>query len=184
MIRTISLALFLCVTLPSSSWATTGYEGFHIITSFNVNASKQNNNDTGIHTEETVKIMSTRIGYTLKGGFYLGVIDEAQDTNNGSDTLKTTHKGGSVGISQDGSYIIYHSLTESKTDIDALTSYSGKGSGMDFGHHFQVGDTLSIGAQLSFRTLEFDRAETDGITSKIDVTTHWMRPMITFGLTF
>ncbi|MDX2471194.1 MAG: hypothetical protein QNL04_11540 [SAR324 cluster bacterium] len=184
MFRILTLAIFISFLLPSTIWATTGFEGLNLVAAFNVNSNRQSNSETAEKVEETNKIMSTRLGYTMEGGFYLGVIDETQNTNNGILDLKTNNKGGTIGITDKGCYIAYHFLNGSTKELSKTTTLKGKGSGVDFGRQFDLGGALSFGAQLSFRSIVYDISETEGVASAIKFESHSMKPMLTFGLTF
>ncbi len=61
--------------------------------------------------------------------------------------------------------------------------HQGTGSGIDFGHHFQLNDYLSIGVQLSFREMKFDTQISQGSSMDSSLESSKMFPVISFGLT-
>jgi hypothetical protein len=157
--RLNQLILFTCLLTSLSSSATTGYEGVNLTLSFFLGGEEETNNKTGEKAEENTLILSSRLGTTMEGGFYLGLLYESERIDNGSYELAAINKGATIGITHKGSYILYHFILDASQDIDAATTHSGKGSGMDFGYHFEMGAGFSAGAQLSFRSLEFDTSK-------------------------
>jgi len=160
------------------------YEGFNLVPSLFYSNSESKNNDTGDKTQETNLFISTRLGVTLKGGLYIGAIYDLETTDDGTDKLETSNMSLSLGFTENGSYIVLHYFMDTSREISSTTTYTGKGKGVDFGHHFKIGNTFSLGAQISFRTIQFDTSDVSGAESNIDIETERAIPMLTFGFTF
>lgn len=174
----------ICLVLPINGFATTGWEGFSIAPSFYFSSVKTTDNDMNTKVEQTNMIMSTRVGWTMNGGFYVGGIYESKILDDGSDEFKSKNIGASIGFTESGSFIVYHHLFNVSSEVSSNTEYTGKGSGFDFGHHFQLNEMFSLGAQLSIRSYDFDESDVSGTNSKINIEKSTTIPMLSLGITF
>ena len=180
--RVSKILAALCFALPATGWSATGYEGFNIAPSFFYKTQKNKSNDSVV-SEETIKTFSLRIGPTLAGGFYLGGIYEHQVTDQGSSELKDTNLGASVGFTHKGSYIVLHYFPKSTKDLNRATELRGKGFGLDMGYQFSMTSVFSLGAQLAYRSLEFDESHTSNGSTDTDFKYTQLVPMISLGFT-
>ena len=185
MFRILLLTLFIWVATPATSWATTAFEGINLSSSNFVTSSQQDNGETGESTKITDAYISTRIGYTLEGGFYLGWVDESQVTGDGTADLESTNKGITVGFTDLGCYSAFHYFTESTKELASNTLLTGKGGwGLDIGRQFELGSVLSFGAQISYRSITYKEKTLEGLVSSTNFQSKTWQPMVTFGLTF
>lgn len=179
------IVIILNLFFVSQLRASTGYEGFNLAPSFFFTSKSVDADGEGSkEIEETTSINSTRIGVTLKGGFYFGLLYESIKIDDGSDVFASKNYGTSIGITHNGSYMVFHFIHKANREQDIETEYRGAGSGFDFGHQFQLNSYLSIGIQLSHRAYKFDEGKIKNKDVDIDVESYATVPMVSLGLTF
>lgn len=177
----LRILLLLSVLVPVQGWAITGYEGINF--ALPVFYWSKDVKDGGSNSTSTESIYSARLGKTMAGGLYFGGIYEVQtEESSGSETI-TTNIGASLGYARTGGYIVGHYFFMA-TQESAASEYEGDGFGFDLGYQFQVTGGFSLGPQLSYRTLKYDKRTVSGTTTSVDREVTTLLPMVALGLTF
>ncbi|MCP4296729.1 MAG: hypothetical protein GY786_14095 [Proteobacteria bacterium] len=176
----VTLIILISTGLASAS---TGYEGFSFVGGASESSSSFRDKDSNTDDQIKNSVRTYRIGWTLTGGLYLGAVQETDSREENNQGTSSQKNGLSLGISDSGSFILYHWITEASMKLKNGSEYEGTGSGMDFGHHFQLNDYLSIGIQLSFREMKFNTQISQGSNIDSDLESSRMFPVISFGLT-
>lgn len=154
--------------------------------SFSIFHGSTNTNDKETNTSTTNKnsTMTFGLGTTHSEGMYLGSIYDLTVKNDGDGNLQDANLGLSVGFVDRGSYIIYNYFFNSSYELDSITKYKGTGMGVDIGYQTKLGAGFSIGAQFSYKKLNFKKKILNGEETDLDYSRETILPSMILGFSF
>jgi len=161
--------LYYCLP-PITSFAATGFSGTNIASSSYYSSDR--------------KTLSARLGSTHSEGMYLGWLYESSLDDRNNQQLKHKSFAGSIGLTSEGCYILYHYIFKTRKDENQSMQYRGKGYAFDFGWHFKVTKYISIGPQLSYRKFKYTESVAQGLKQGIGTEESYTIPMLSFGASF
>lgn len=180
-ITVVFLVAFLNFAGPAK--AASGYEGLSLMTPFFMQTRSIDNG--GIKTDSTQNLNSYRIGYTFPQGLYFGGVYDLNKETQSSSTLTESRLGLSAGYAMKGWFFVGHYFFDLKKELSSTQELQkGSGIGMDVGYTVPLGSNINLGAQLSFRALEYQEISSGGSTQSADYKESQLYPLIVLGTTF
>jgi len=150
-----------------------------------------NDTDTGSGTSSGSELLlDVKLGYIFPMGFYVGGIYHNASNSAGSavNDEKATAFGPSVGyFSPMGFYVTGHYfLVAERNDYGVAGGDASEGTGpqVDLGWVFPLTSVFSMGPQLTYRSLNYSKADVGGVATDIDVTRTEIRPYISLFFMF
>ncbi len=139
-------------------------------------------------TESSSMVLDMKLGYVLPMGLYLGGMYSHISSESCSGNICSDSSGFLMGpslgyFSMTGFYTLltYHIMGESG---DTTKFTGGKGPQVDFGWVFPISSYVSIGPQLTWRSVEFDKIENAGLTQTTDIKQTDINPYISLWFMF
>lgn len=140
---------------------------------------------SGTKDEITETYYDVRLGYVLPSGLYFGGIYSGMTRDRSNNEYKRSSYGGSLGYYQAGWFLMLHYFITSEYEIAADTKYiEGSGFQGDVGYWFNMASQFYIGPQLSYRTLSYDKIESNGVEASSDLKSTDLLPFISLALIF
>lgn len=124
-------------------------------------------------------IYDIKLGYLTGTGLYLGGIYTLRNSEVNSTTFDGNAAGASLGyMGTNGFYLMGHYL------LTATDGYLKEGSGIqaDFGYMTEVSSSFMVGVELTYRSLDYKKDDTNSAITKVNRTE--LMPMLTLGLVF
>lgn len=140
---------------------------------------------SAINSEGSETIIDVKLGYVLPMGLYLGGMYSAISGKTAVDNDKGKLIGPSIGYySPMGFYtfLTYHIIGDLDRGGDTLTG--GKGPQLDLGWVFPLSANFAIGPQMTWRSTEFDKRETAGVSVDTDYKTSSLSPYVSLWFMF
>ncbi len=138
------------------------------------------------NSESTETLLDLRLGYVLPTGLYLGGMYAHSSTNDGTNSLSGFLAGPTIGYySMTGFYAMlsYHILGE--REINSTQKFTGgKGPQIDVGWTFPLTAYFSLGPQITWRSVEFDKLEGNAASVDADPKVDTIRPYLSLWFMF
>ncbi len=177
-----ALALFVAVSALLFA-PVTAQAGFVLGPSLLYNETKVENGGTTGKT--TVTAIDVRAGYLFPQGLFLGGIYNNETVKSGGFEQKGVHYGPSVGyVAKSFNFIASYLMAGELSYSGGSKRIEPTGPQLDVGYVFDVGSNLSVGPQITWRSLEYAKAEAGGVkvADKYKVTE--IRPMVALLFVF
>lgn len=154
--------------------------------SFSFFHGSTNTNDAETNTATAVKSTNMTFGLAIshEEGMYLGSIYDVYLKNEGNGNLQDSNLGLSIGFTDRGSYIIYHHFFTSNYELNSTTKYKGIGMGVDVGYQAKLAYGFSIGAQFSYKKINFKEKTVAAEATSTDFSRETVLPSIILGFSF
>lgn len=177
----------LLSVLVSLLIGSSAYAQFVIAPGLNYSTSSVEQN--GGESESNSTTIDLKVGYILPMGLYVGgmySLIDSESCNGGCTDTGGNLVGPSVGyFSMMGFYTLltYHIMGE--RNQGASSKYTGaQGPQVDLGWVFPLSSYFSIGPQISWRSIEFDKFESNGTSTDTDLKATTIEPYISLWFMF
>jgi hypothetical protein len=152
-----------------------------IVFSPSVSYLSQKDENSGTVSEEKIGTYDFKLGYLHQSGLYLGGMYSMMKVNDDSGsslaaTVGYHHFSGFFAL------FSYHLMAE--MDAGANKIKNGVGPQIDLGWVFPLTSMFSVGPQITYRSINYKKADTGGVTSDIDFTRSNLMPYITLWFRF
>lgn len=153
-----------------------------------VSDKQKSTTPSSFDTEQTATNIDIKAGYILPMGLYLGAMYSSLSYKTCSGSTCSTSPGYNIGptvgyFSNTGFYALltYYIMGE----VGDTTKYTGaKGPQVDLGWIFPLSAYFSIGPQLSYKTVSYDKIENSGTSIDTDYTHSYIAPYLTLWFMF
>lgn len=148
-------------------------------------------NNEGTETEQTRMDYDIKLGALLSSSIYVGGIYaqsnfESQTGSSVTEQTRTSY-GASVGYMQPaGWFVIGHYFITSEFERSStVTDQGGSGFQLDIGYLFDLGSSITLGPQISYKTFTYTERDSGTVTTDLDDTGYSeLRPMVALGVNF
>lgn len=144
-----------------------GLIGTYFTTSLSLDLKSQSGEGATIPSRYHFPI-DYKLGYYFDGGFYLGGIYQQRLQRTSLSYSDYNHWGATVGISESGSYMNAHYLFSAEKS-EAGKQRNGSGYALEMGHLYHVFECLSVGAQLSYQSMDYDGLKESGFQPMVSI---------------
>lgn len=194
--KKIMLMAAMVAGFSSTAMARGGTAGDGVYFGIHVNpmnrADKQTQAGTTLSDSDWATMnMDLLLGYKMSSGLYLGGMYESNSRkeNKSGYTDSTGGLGASVGYMNSGFMLIAHLFltSEGKEKSGGVENKWSKGSamGFDIGYQFNVSGPFNLGAELSYRSMEFKKVESGGVSAdNVSWKMSGYEPKLVFGFMF
>ena len=176
------LAMTLCLLLAAPAVAS-------FVLSPNISYITNDVEETQPTPGNTSELGETRIdaklGYILPMGLYVGGMYSSVSLKSGATSNSGSLIGPSIGYYSP--MVFYTMLTYiimGEQDLGPTTMTGAKGPQIDIGWVFPLSAYFAIGPQMTWRSVEFDKAETGGVSVDTDHTRTSIAPYLTLWFMF
>lgn len=176
--------MLLVFILPLTSPAVTGYNGINLSIGAYHGSTTSHDRETNISRSNKSTNLTFGLGTTHSEGIYLGTIYDLNLKNDGNGNLQDYNLGVSLGFTDKGCYIVYHHFFKSEYQLDSTTKYHGVGMGFDMGYQASLGAGFSLGAQFSYKKLNFKDKIVNSEKIGADYSRENILPSLVFGFSF
>lgn len=148
--------------------------------------SQQSVETNGNSSDSKVTSLDLRLAYLDKSGLYLGGMYAMANGSSDSASSKTTAIGPSVGFNaKNGFFVIFtYFLTAQHKITDGPKYTDGMGPQIDLGWIFPLTESLFLGPQMTYRSINYTKSETGGVSATTDTTYQSTVPYITMWYKF
>jgi hypothetical protein len=130
--------------------------------------------------------IDVKLGYVLPMGLYLGGMYASTSEKNGTVTDKGSSIGPTIGyFSMMGFYTLFTYYIIGQMDSTPPNKFTGgKGPQVDVGWVFPISAYFSIGPQITWRSLEYNKFETAGVSLDSDYKATSIAPYLSLWFMF
>lgn len=177
--RTKILALgALLVTSMVASFAQARGSSSGVMLTANAFMYNTTVNDDGAKSEAKNSIYDIKLGYLTGSGLYLGGLYSIRNVS-GTSTTDGKAMGGSLGyVAANGFFLMGHYIASAEFgDFKEGTGLQG-----DFGYITNVTGAFVVGVELSYRSIEYKKSDTNPALGKYKMDE--LMPLLTVGFVF
>ena len=140
---------------------------------------------SGSETERTETYYDIRLGYGMTTGLYFGGIYSGMTHEINDVEFTRSSYGASIGYVSDGWFLMGHYFIKSEYEVGSNAKYTdGSGFQADVGYWFKAFSQLSIGPQITYRTLSYEKLESGGASVDAEYEHKEFMPYLSLALIF
>lgn len=135
--------------------------------------------------EVTETYYDIKLGYVMTSGLYLGGLYSAMTREINENEVERTSYGAGVGYYSNGWFLMGHYVIDSEYETSPGNKHiEGSGFQLDVGHWFNVSSQIYVGPQLTYRSISYDKYQTNSTTVSLEMKSTEFLPYISLALMF
>lgn len=178
-----SLGLVAGLLVSTSALAAGGMEGFHV----GLSALKYDTTyeSSGTTSKDNRTFLDFKVGYLTSSQIYFGGIYSSYSQNTDTNSPARTATGLSIGYHNQGFFADFNYFLMSEYQSGATTTWKdGSGFGLDFGYNVMMSSNFYVGAELTYKTLEYKKINVGGADVSATNKVTEMLPLLNLGFYF
>ncbi len=139
----------------------------------------------GSKTETTETYYDIRLGYGMTSGLYFGGLYSGMTREINNSEFTRSSYGAGIGYVSDGWFLMGHYIIKSEYEVGSNAKYTdGTGFQGDLGYWFKAFSQLSIGPQITYRTIAYDKLKVGSASAESDFEMKEFLPYVSLALIF